>query len=77
MTRADLRERTGPSMSMLDRLPAWMKKAGHRSDVLRAIDRLRDLLDRSAPKQRSATVHERPEARGPRPVRQLYFRRPY
>jgi hypothetical protein len=74
---ADLRERTGPIMGMLDRLPAWIKKAGHRTEVLRAIDRLRDLLDRSAPEQRSDAAYERPEAPGPRPVRVLYFRRPY
>jgi hypothetical protein len=43
---AGLRERTDsdPSRGMLYRLPAWIKKAGHRSDVLRAIDLLREQL---------------------------------
>lgn len=39
---AGLRERTAwPTMGMIDRLPAWIKAAGHREDVLRAIERLR------------------------------------
>src|SRR5438874_5956664 len=46
---ADLRERTGPTMGMLDRLPAWIKKANHRTEVLRAIDRLHDQLRHSRP----------------------------
>jgi hypothetical protein len=45
---ADLRERTNsdPKRGMLYRLPAWIKKAGHRNYVLRAIDLLREQLNR-------------------------------
>jgi hypothetical protein len=74
---ADLRERTGPTMGMLDRLPAWIKKANHRTEVLRAINRLRDQLHRSSPEQRPAAAYERPEEPGPQPVRDFYFRAPY
>ena len=74
---ADLRERTGPTMGMLDRLPAWIKKADHRSEVLQAIERLRDQLRRSAPGQRAAATFDGSEDSGPRPVRDFYFRPPY
>lgn len=74
---ANLRERTGPTTGMLDRLPAWIKKANHRGEVLRAIDRLRDQLHRSTAQERSAVAYERPEHSGPRPVRDFYFRAPY
>jgi hypothetical protein len=40
---AGIRERAAwPMMGMLDRLPAWIKAAGHREDVLKAIGRLRE-----------------------------------
>jgi hypothetical protein len=74
---ADVRERTGPTVGMLARLPAWIKKANHRAEVLRAIDRLRDQLCRPTARDRPAASYERPETRGPRPVRDLYFRAPY
>ena len=46
--RAGLRERTNsdPKRGMPYRLPAWIKKASHRSDVLRAIDLLHEQLNR-------------------------------
>jgi hypothetical protein len=46
--RAGLRERTDsdPKRGMLYRLPAWIKKASHRSDVLHAIDLLHEQLNR-------------------------------
>lgn len=74
---ADVRERTGPTMGMFDRLPAWIKKANHRTEVLKAIDRLRNQLDRPTPADRPPAAYERPDAPGPRPVRDLYFRPPY
>jgi hypothetical protein len=74
---ADLRERTGPTMGMLDRLPAWMKVANHRAEVLRSIGHLRSQLDRSQPEQRSTAAYERRADPGPRPVNDFYFRSPY
>jgi hypothetical protein len=74
---ADVRERVGPTMGMLDRLPAWIKKANHRTEVLRAINRLRDQLHRPTARDRPAASYERSEERGPRPVRDFYFRAPY
>jgi hypothetical protein len=47
---AGLRERgTGPGapMSMVERLPAWLKSAKHRPEVLRTIQRMRISLRRS------------------------------
>ena len=43
-----MRERTNtdPKRGMLYRLPAWIKKASHRNDVLRAIDLLSEQLNR-------------------------------
>ncbi|WP_405975228.1 hypothetical protein OG496_46780 [Streptomyces sp. NBC_00988] len=43
---ADLRERapwydTGQKMTLVARLPAWMKSAKNRDEILRAVDRLR------------------------------------
>jgi hypothetical protein len=43
---ADLRERapwydTGRKMTLVARLPAWMKRAKNRDEILRAVDRLR------------------------------------
>jgi hypothetical protein len=45
---ASLRERTrsGQKRGMPYRLPAWIKQASHRGDLLRAIGLLRDQLDR-------------------------------
>jgi hypothetical protein len=75
--RAGLRKRTNsdPKRGMLYRLPAWIKKASHRSDVLRAIDLLREQLNRlpSARDELAGTGDEgavRPHprlARRPRP----------
>ncbi|GAA0800450.1 hypothetical protein [Spirilliplanes yamanashiensis] len=42
---AGLRERTAPGMSLVARLPAWIKAGRHRGDVLRGIARLRSMLD--------------------------------
>ncbi|WP_241779738.1 hypothetical protein [Streptomyces natalensis] len=67
---ARLRERVGfPTMSMLDRLPAWMKKAGNRTAILRALQRLRHQLELSAPNDRSDVAYPRPGSVGARPVR--------
>ncbi|MEV6393280.1 hypothetical protein AB0M39_00565 [Streptomyces sp. NPDC051907] len=75
---AGLRERTGClTMCMLDRLPAWMKAAGHRAEVLRAVDRLRAQAARTDPRHRPAVASEGPAAVPARPVRALYFREPY
>jgi len=44
---ARLRERgERPGMTMLARLPGWMKAAKHRTEILRAISRLRTSLSR-------------------------------
>jgi hypothetical protein len=74
---AGLREHIGPTMGMLGRLPAWIKKASHRSELLQAIERLRDQLRHPAPGQRGAATYDRPEDPGPRSVRDFYFRPPY
>ncbi|MFG2140885.1 hypothetical protein [Streptomyces sp. NPDC048650] len=75
---AGLRERVGfPTMSMLDCLPAWMKKAGNRTAVLKALHRLRHQLELSAPNDRSDAACPRPGIVCARPVRALYFRPPY
>jgi hypothetical protein len=44
--QADLRERGSASgtLSMVESLPAWLKHAGHRDNVLRGIQRLRTKL---------------------------------
>ncbi|WP_412538714.1 hypothetical protein R8Z50_23020 [Longispora sp. K20-0274] len=75
---ADLRERTDyrSNGAMLSRLPAWMKAAGHRADVLRAIRRLRIQLEQVASHDRSATMLDRTN-RGPRGGNNYYFRPPY
>jgi hypothetical protein len=49
--RAPLRERapwyeTGPKMTFIARLPAWMKRARNRTEVLRALDRMQSSLPR-------------------------------
>lgn len=71
---AQLRERAGaqPMMSMVVRLPSWMKRSDNRTDVLAGLERLRKLADRSAPSDRSDAAHERGDrsrARG-----SMYFR---
>ncbi|GAB3841427.1 hypothetical protein ACFPIJ_43890 [Dactylosporangium cerinum] len=35
----------GPGMTLTARLPAWLKSAKHRAEILRVIDRLRHTLD--------------------------------
>ncbi|MFB9830696.1 hypothetical protein [Actinoallomurus acaciae] len=70
---ATLRERgSGPAMSMVACLPAWIKAAGNRDDVLRAVERLRG---------RHADPHRRPSAayghETPRRAADLYVRPPY
>lgn len=72
---ADLRERAGFAMGMLGRLPAWIKVATHRSEVLRAIDRLRAQLQRRNPDERSPAAYARPGHPGPRPVKDFYSAR--
>ena len=73
---ARLRERGSvrPTMSMLARLPAWIKASNNREEVLIGLQRLRILADRSAPGDRSDAAHER--ADHPRPYRGLYFGQP-
>ncbi|MFD8734301.1 hypothetical protein ACFV06_05220 [Streptomyces sp. NPDC059618] len=57
---ARLRERrASPTMGMFARLPAWMKAAEHRDDVLAGLVALRNLAALSAPADRSDTAHER------------------
>ncbi|MFJ4879463.1 hypothetical protein ACIP93_30270 [Streptomyces sp. NPDC088745] len=71
---ARLRERGGSSSTgaMIPRLPAWLKRAENRSDVLAGLERLRDLADRSAPEERSDAAYVRGER--PRGNRNVYFR---
>lgn len=73
-TAARLRERGGasPTMAMIPRLPAWMKRAENRAKVLAGLEALRDLDRRSAAADRSASAHERGDR--PRPYGALYFR---
>ncbi|WNO72196.1 hypothetical protein [Streptomyces sp. AM8-1-1] len=67
---AGLRERDGhPHMSMLTRLPAWMKAAGHRDDVLRGLSRMRELLHADAPADRPSSAVASGPGRLARPVR--------
>ncbi|MEU6674310.1 hypothetical protein [Streptomyces sp. NPDC046925] len=58
---ARLRERGGtqPTMSMIARLPSWMKRADNRSAVLAGLETLQALATRSAPADRSDAAHER------------------
>ncbi|MFD4542021.1 hypothetical protein [Streptomyces bauhiniae] len=62
---AQLRERGGvrPTMSMFARLPAWMKRADNRSEVLAGLETLRELAKRMKPADRSDAAH----GRGDRP----------
>ncbi|MEW1929304.1 hypothetical protein [Streptomyces sp. NPDC088360] len=71
---AQLRERGGaqPTMSMVARLPSWMKRADHRSDVLAGLETLRALAERSSPADRSDAAHERGDRSRAR--RSMYFR---
>lgn len=71
---ARLRERGGlsPTRAMIARLPAWMKTAEHRTEILTGLKTLRALADRSAPADRSDAAHEHGDR--PRPYRSLYFR---
>jgi hypothetical protein len=70
---ARLRERgsLAPSMSMIARLPTWMKASQNRAEVLAGVQRLRALVERSSPADRSDVAHERGDR--PRPYRGLYF----
>ncbi|NBE50671.1 hypothetical protein [Streptomyces boluensis] len=71
---ARLRERGGlaPTRAMFARLPAWMKVADNRTDVLAGLRTLRALSERSAPGDRSDAAHERGDKA--RPHRSFYFR---
>ncbi|MFI8371892.1 hypothetical protein [Streptomyces sp. NPDC085466] len=54
---------SSPTLSMFARLPAWMKSAGNRDEVLAGLGALRSLARLSAPADRSDAAH----ARGDRP----------
>ena len=71
---ARLRERRGarPTMSMSARLPAWMKVANNRAEVLAGLETLRVLAKRMAPAERSDAAHGRGDR--PRARRSMYFR---
>ncbi|MFE1293090.1 hypothetical protein [Streptomyces sp. NPDC058751] len=71
---ARLRERGGvrPTMSMFARLPAWMKAADNRAEVLAGLETLRALAERMAPANRSDAAHGRGDR--PRAHRSMYFR---
>lgn len=71
---ARLRERGGdqPTMSMVARLPAWMKRSDNRSDVVAGLETLRELAERSAPSDRSDAAHERGDRSRARSS--MYFR---
>ncbi|WP_339133674.1 hypothetical protein WJM95_30855 [Streptomyces sp. f51] len=57
---ARLRERrASPTRAMFARLPAWMKAAEHRDEVLDGLAALRILAGLSAPADRSEAAHER------------------
>ncbi|MCX4782038.1 hypothetical protein [Streptomyces sp. NBC_01264] len=57
---ARLRERhASPTLSMFARLPAWMKSAARRDEVLAGLENLRSLARLSAPADRSDAAHER------------------
>ncbi|WP_327363722.1 hypothetical protein [Streptomyces sp. NBC_01296] len=70
---ARLRERhASPTMAMFARLPAWMKSASRRDEVLAGLASLRALADPSAPADRSDAAHERGDR--PRHHGSLLFR---
>ncbi|WP_328761354.1 hypothetical protein [Streptomyces sp. NBC_00272] len=57
---AQLRERcASPTMAMFARLPAWMKSAQRRDEVLAGLATLGNLAQLSAPADRSDAAHER------------------
>ncbi|MER5961424.1 hypothetical protein [Streptomyces sp. NPDC002057] len=57
---ARLRERrASPTMAMFARLPAWMKAAERRDEVLAGLTALRALAQLSTPADRSDAAHER------------------
>ncbi|MFD4694077.1 hypothetical protein [Streptomyces sp. NPDC058463] len=57
---ARLRERhASPTMGMFARLPAWMKSAERRDEVLAGLETLRALARLQAPADRSDAAHER------------------
>ncbi|SED75815.1 hypothetical protein [Streptomyces sp. TLI_105] len=57
---ARLRHRhASPTLAMFARLPAWMKSAARRDEVLAGLAALRALARRSAPADRSDAAHER------------------
>ncbi|MCX5402593.1 hypothetical protein OHA37_01670 [Streptomyces sp. NBC_00335] len=57
---ARLRERhTSPTLSMFARLPAWMKSAARRDEVMAGLETLRTLAGLSAPADRSDAAHDR------------------
>ncbi|MGW8765975.1 hypothetical protein ACWGN5_26105 [Streptomyces sp. NPDC055815] len=61
-----------PTLGMFARLPAWMKSAAHRDEVLAGLETLRALAGRSAPADRSDAAHERGDR--PRHHGSLLFR---
>ncbi|MEU4085264.1 hypothetical protein [Streptomyces aureus] len=71
---AHLRERGGarPTMAMIARLPAWMKRSDNRAEVLTGLETLRALAGETAPAHRSDCAHERGDR--PRAHRSMYFR---
>ncbi|MFF0190793.1 hypothetical protein [Streptomyces sp. NPDC005244] len=70
---ARLRERrASPTRSMFARLPAWMKAAERRDEVLAGLAALTALAQLSAPADRSDAAHERGDR--PRHHGSLYFR---
>jgi hypothetical protein len=75
---AELRERTGyaPTMAMIPRLPAWIKRANHRAEIVRTIGRLRDQIQRVAPEDRSQAAFEQAGEPGARPYHGMYFGSP-
>ncbi|MFD7707840.1 hypothetical protein ACFV6E_13455 [Streptomyces sp. NPDC059785] len=59
-TGSRLRERrASPTMAMFARLPAWMKSAKNRDEVLAGLATLRSLARLPAPADRSDAAHER------------------
>ncbi|MFF7334768.1 hypothetical protein [Streptomyces sp. NPDC008150] len=60
-----------PTRAMIPRLPAWLKRADNRQEVLAGLRRLRELARRSAPADRSDAAYERGDR--PRPHRSTYF----
>ncbi|GAB7035705.1 hypothetical protein JCM4914_71660 [Streptomyces platensis subsp. malvinus] len=70
---AVLRQHTAsPTMAMLPRLPVWMKRADNRPEALAGLERLRALVARSAPDERSDAAHHRDDR--PRVHGSTFFR---